>query len=121
MACCRFTLFGARDDWGGTPNPADGSLLHGDSLLFCEKFPTAPRLVYRHESLQKAFGKFCKPESDDHENQLFHCWNGDDCHGDRLYFDEKCADRPDVSGGGLGMPVAVFLFTGENPDAGSSG
>ena len=65
-------MSGAWDDRGCTSNSADGSILHGNSVLLCKGFKNTSRLVFRDKSLQETLGKLCKRESNDEENKEIH-------------------------------------------------
>ena len=65
-------MSGAWDDRGCTSNSADGSILHGNSVLLCKGFKNTSRLVFRDKSLQETLGKLCKRESNDEENKEKH-------------------------------------------------
>ena len=49
MACFRLSLSGTWIVRDRTSNSADGSILHGNSVLLCKEFPEAAWLVHRNE------------------------------------------------------------------------
>ena len=107
-------MSGAWDDRGCTSNSADGSILHGNSVLLCKGFKNTSRLVFRDKSLQETLGKLCKRESNDEENKEIHHCDGNDLNGNRFYYDEQRTDRPCSSCDRVEFSFLIFWIESTN-------
>ena len=110
-------LSGAWNGWRSAADPADSSLLYGNRFLFCKKLEKASRLVRRNEALQKASGQLCETACNDNGNKAADRRDSDSRNGDRLLLHETGACRTDLSGGGMGMPSAIFFPAGKDEQA----
>lgn len=107
-------MSGAWNNWCSPSNPADGSILHGNSVLLCKELKETSRLVFRDKSLQETLGKLCKRESNDEENKEVHHYDGNDLNGDRFYHDEQRTDRPCSSCDRVVFSFIVFWTESRN-------
>lgn len=107
-------MSGAWDDRGCTSNSADGSILHGNSVLLCKGLKKTSRLVFRDKSLQETLGKLCKRESNDEENKEIHHCDGNDLNGNRFYHDEQRTDRSCCSGNRMDFSFLIFRTESRN-------
>ena len=114
----RLSLSGTRNGRRSTADPADGSLLYGNRILFCKKLKKASRLVHRNEAIQEASGQFRETACHDDGHKAADRRNRDSRDGDRLLLYEKCSDWTDLSGGGMGMPSVIFFLAGKDNQAG---
>ena len=107
-------MYGAWNDRGCTSNPANGSILHGNSVLLCKGLKNTSQLVFRDKSLQETLRKFCKRESDDEENKEVHHYDGNDLNGNRFYHDEKRTDRSCGSCDRMDFSFLIFWIESRN-------
>lgn len=114
MACFRLSLSVTWIGRDRTSDSADGSILHGNSVLLCKGFKNTSRLVFRDKSLQETLGKLCKRESNDEENKEIHHCDGNDLNGNRFYYDEQRTDRPCSSCDRVDFSFLIFWIESRN-------
>lgn len=88
-------LHGVSLSWTGNPwrdsaRASHGAFLYGNSILFWEKFPSAPGLVRGNEAIQKAFGELCKGTRHDRRDKAQNYFYGVPNDAVELLFHEKC-------------------------------
>ena len=69
--------------------------------------------------VSKTSGKLCETESHDHENQVFHCRNGDRCHADWISGNAKCSGRTNLYFHCMVLSCSVLFPESGNPEGGS--
>ena len=94
----RFYMPLSWNDRCDSSNPANSSILYGNSLLLCKKFRKTSWVVCKYRNVSETSGKFCGTKSNDDENKMYDSYDGNDHYGICICHDEKCSDRKNLSG-----------------------